>query len=326
MNIFATLAQGKGSINEENISSFFAYLMMPDESHGLKREFLFRFFKELDIDDKFFDIDEYSYEILLEQPYNKVVGTTNKNRTIDIQVNINAKDDNILAHTIAIENKIKVSAVNPNQLLEEYKNIKHSLKDKIGITMVFLSPDGTQYKNEFEKLAISKADRKKWITWEKTTEILKNILKAEENIDIEPLAEDTKHIIKAFIYFVQTNVLKKANKDSAEVRYFSSKAAKRGIIVEYKDIGKYELLMFKDAAIRIKDLNGRDGRGYVVKDMLRDVFKTLNMVKKPNDDTRAMGRHIFQKDIRKPIKITLSNPKFSPNYTSKGSNELIIDD
>ena len=41
MNIFKALCNGKGSINEENTSSFLGYLLNPYEDHGMKDEFLY---------------------------------------------------------------------------------------------------------------------------------------------------------------------------------------------------------------------------------------------------------------------------------------------
>ena len=84
MNIFSALAQaqGKGSINEANTSSFLAYLMTPDESHGLKREFLFRLLKKLGLN-KFCNADDYYYEIALEREYEKTT-PSEKDRIIDL--------------------------------------------------------------------------------------------------------------------------------------------------------------------------------------------------------------------------------------------------
>lgn len=42
MNIFKILANGKGSVNEENISAFLGYLLDPSGDHGLRHEFIKR--------------------------------------------------------------------------------------------------------------------------------------------------------------------------------------------------------------------------------------------------------------------------------------------
>ena len=72
MNIFKILASGDGSINEPNISAFFAYLIDPYEGHGLGTKMLQRFlaplfekykqeYKELLIQKE--DLTKLNYEI-----------------------------------------------------------------------------------------------------------------------------------------------------------------------------------------------------------------------------------------------------------------------
>lgn len=43
MNIFNVLSQGKGSINEENMSAMLAFLLSDKQTHGLGDVFLKRF-------------------------------------------------------------------------------------------------------------------------------------------------------------------------------------------------------------------------------------------------------------------------------------------
>lgn len=43
MNIFNVLSQGKGSINEENMSAMLAFLLLDSQTHGLGNVFLKRF-------------------------------------------------------------------------------------------------------------------------------------------------------------------------------------------------------------------------------------------------------------------------------------------
>ncbi len=40
MNIFTVLSQGKGRLNEENLSAMLGYLLTPSQTHGLGDTFL----------------------------------------------------------------------------------------------------------------------------------------------------------------------------------------------------------------------------------------------------------------------------------------------
>ena len=106
MNIFEVLSQGKGSINEENISSFLAYLLDPNEDHGLYTEFLERFLAQLGL--KSSEIDSDNFDITLEFPVK-----TDKKYYIDLIFETNN-------YIIAIENKILESSKRKNQLQNEY--------------------------------------------------------------------------------------------------------------------------------------------------------------------------------------------------------------
>ena len=112
MNIFEVLSQGKGSINEENISSFLAYLLDPNEDHGLYTEFLERFLAQLGL--KSSEIDSDNFDITLEFPVK-----TDKKYYIDLIFETNN-------YIIAIENKILESSKRKNQLQNEYDGLKES--------------------------------------------------------------------------------------------------------------------------------------------------------------------------------------------------------
>lgn len=334
MNIFDALSRGKGSINEENITSFITYLMKPDESHGLKKCFLIRFLEEINLSDILED-EDYYYEIEPEKQYNK--------RIIDIQITVYNKKENRKTpfKIIAIENKINIKSIQSQQFQEEYKTIKETYPNS-PITMVFLAPENkgkNKYMQEFNTLAdLDKGDQKKYLYWEKIITILKDILTKEQNIDIEPLTDYLKHTIKAFIFFINTKVLFQQIK-SPEIYYSLDAIYRVNVMYEKnknpnkKDV--YQLLFFKDHAIRIKDLNGNKEEGYIVKDMLRDIYNTLDIKyskNKGDDTTRQMGSKILTKinrDNIKEIKINYedyNDIKFDKTYTNEGSNLIIIND
>ncbi len=69
MNIFKILANGYGSINENNVSAFLGYLLDPNENHGLGYEFLKLFLKEFEIED--FNPEHYDFQVFYEQTFKK---------------------------------------------------------------------------------------------------------------------------------------------------------------------------------------------------------------------------------------------------------------
>ena len=187
MNIFEVLSQGKGSINEENISSFLAYLLDPNEDHGLYTEFLERFLAQLGL--KSSEIDSDNFDITLEFPVK-----TDKKYYIDLIFETNN-------YIIAIENKILESSKRKNQLQNEYDGLKESeFYKEIGrkpIIMVSLSPQKTE-----EKFNQTENDCLKELAWQEVLDILIKILEDENKCKINPINEYTKHTIKAFINFM----------------------------------------------------------------------------------------------------------------------------
>ena len=133
MNIFEALSQGKGRINEENTSSFLAYLLKDNESHGLRREFLKRFLKRADLGID--DIDDYNVSVKLE--YN-----INNKRILDILITLMDTEENTIKYVIGIENKLSPQSCQNQQLLEEFIGLKNIADYKEAeIFMVFLVPD-----------------------------------------------------------------------------------------------------------------------------------------------------------------------------------------
>lgn len=137
MNIFKILASNDGSINEPNVSSFLAYLLDPNENHGLESVFLEYFlspiifsdkeaFKELIIQNRVRDLSKRSpYEINVQAEITVVLesdGGKAKTRDIDILIEIyNRNEPNRPRFSFCIENKIKDGAINKgsHQLYEE---------------------------------------------------------------------------------------------------------------------------------------------------------------------------------------------------------------
>lgn len=119
MNIFNVLSQGKGSINEENMSAMLAYLLSDSQTHGLGDIFLKRFLKliaektnYISDFDKLINDRNVKVDVLLESPYQI---NNSKKRVVDIELRMYIKQFNQSINEnefkevkrICIENKVK---------------------------------------------------------------------------------------------------------------------------------------------------------------------------------------------------------------------------
>ena len=217
MNIFETLRHGKGSINEENISSFLGYLLNPNADHTLYDTFLKEFIKALGV--KQVEIDSIKSEDI-EISFEYEVESLNCTRYLDIYFETN---ENI----IAIENKIKENSISKKQLEDEYTGLKAS-SDK-PIIFCLLTPKANKFKSKFE---VSQKDKFVHIYWEDVIVILKNILKADLFGDINPIDSYVKYTIKSFINFMNS--------------------AKHRSKIFYSNDNKYRIFKFSDNSIDLE--------------------------------------------------------------------------
>ena len=197
MNIFEALSNGKGCVNEENISSFLAYLLQQDAGHDLKDEFLKRFIELIENKtglEKLYDFYD-NVSVDLEEYFEN----DEKNRTIDISIRIN---NDIY---IGIENKISRGALQKTQFREEYGCIRNSFKYSRGkkVIMVMLAPNEKGCFEVFKGLTLQKNDKKAFITWEDVCNIILEILEDERNCIINPIMDYTKMTLRAFVYYIK---------------------------------------------------------------------------------------------------------------------------
>lgn len=205
MNIFEILSQGKGSVNEENVSAFLAYLLNPNETHGLKNEFFKEFIKL--VDKNLADTDDTLQlsNIRLEVPFYDKKGNKNNKRVMDIFLEVHSviKGDII----IAIENKIDSSAVQECQLSEECSYICNEYKKSTpdNFKFVFLAPtECVQDKLDNPKADLPDTKRCLFapVTWSQVTDSLKALLSKEHHCEISPLSDYVKHTLKSFIVYI----------------------------------------------------------------------------------------------------------------------------
>lgn len=200
MNIFEILNRGKGTVNENNISAFLAYLLNPNETHGLRDTFLKRFLSSIDYDMDTYDTLQVK-DIRLEVPVRDTSDTSM--RVIDIFINLYTPF--VGEHIIAIENKILGYSVRERQLLEECEFISDT---QIPFDFVFLTPQKhnknilpeinhlkQQYNNSFHQLYWSGCDNS-------IISQLNDILFLESRGELSPITEYVKQTIKSFIYYL----------------------------------------------------------------------------------------------------------------------------
>lgn len=214
MNIFKVIASSKKSFPEEIMSAIIAWLLNPNMEHGLGYEFLKRFVMLIEgqqgniskkLRHRLRDLENNALNFGLELEYH--VKSEKSEAFIDIVIFI----DNYL---IAIENKIySGSASDKNQLIREYEGLKAMHGDK-EIFIVFLVPsngDLLDYSITQEFNELKHNVTKTIITWQKSndygsvSEMIENILQEEALGKIEPVAEYTRHTLKAFNAFLQNN-------------------------------------------------------------------------------------------------------------------------
>ncbi len=227
MNIFKVLASGDGTINEPNISSFFAYLIDPSAGHGLSARLLQAFLDPL-IDssgDKLKELKDIdgvirggdNWDIWVKTELRVLVPGKQKSRDIDIVIEFFESDK--LRYAICVENKIKKGSEQKNQLEEELNGLINAYQeqgDNPMIGLIYITKDyDSNCKLIFEEdtsdmevphihmVWVSKldnpADKNRTIY-----NLISDILEKESKGLIDPIFDYTKHTIKAFLSFTES--------------------------------------------------------------------------------------------------------------------------
>lgn len=146
MNIFSVLSTGQSKLHEPSMSAMFAYLLNPNQDHGLSRKVIDSFLKLSNINktyEKFINDKTIKFQIDLEVLYT----WKGKKNYIDIQIKILDSSYQEI-HRIIIENKIKQGASNPKQLDSYYHAVINdqdnddpfSLNNEEDVSVIFLTP------------------------------------------------------------------------------------------------------------------------------------------------------------------------------------------
>jgi len=220
MNLFDILSAGKRDLNEENVSSFLAWILDPKQSHGCGPLFLNRLLGIVD-KDKYQQLlskmQNITVDVLLED---RVETNRGSERSVDIVVIMSctkesgqSNDCNVVRESqniiFAIENKIRECA-DKFQLRDESEGLINNYKDG-DISLLYLTPSKSdKFKECFSLLPYE--FNKYWLNWAGVSNesndstivaMFRNILQDDLNAKINPLSNELKFVLKSFIVFAE---------------------------------------------------------------------------------------------------------------------------
>jgi len=215
MNLFDILSAGKRDLNEENVSSFLAWILDPKQSHGCGSLFLNRLLNIVDKDkyqpwlSKILNVD-----VLLEE---EVETNSGSKRFIDIVIIISCTDKKSII--FAIENKIREGVYDKLQLKEEYEGLIKNYGDA-DISLLYLTPNKsvTLLPNDFKIYSLNWSDFSNETNYSTIVGMFRNILKDDSVAKINPLSNELKFVLKSFIVFAEKGFRAYNNKTQASVK------------------------------------------------------------------------------------------------------------
>jgi len=264
MNIFKILGNGHGSINEPNVNAFIGYLLAPYEDHGLGTSFLKRFLTSLDLDDDLSSSEDetinnlyrssHLYRVFFEQEFIEETEES-KSKIVDIilvEYKIKNAEQAIgkkrqafkdffsstpeATNIYLIEVKINEGAKTNKQIEEQYKATKSVLSNhKIegDIKTIYLTPDSTSYKDEFES---SEIGEKYHLKWPILRETISDLLMDESKGDIEPIDNYIKHTLKAFATFIENGFKSEVKEKERRSNYVDIKYDIESFLQDYENL------------------------------------------------------------------------------------------
>lgn len=318
MNIFDVLSQGKGRLNEENLSAMLAFLLSPNQSHGLSDIFLRHFLKAIarscGKENRFINIindaKPIRADILLESPYS----LGKKRRVVDIEIRIfkptfkqpNNKEEFTEIHRIAIENKIKAQSASLKQFKEEFEAILKDIEtdDQVEVTMVFLTPSNKHkgLSEEYKMLDEDTLDphKKSWLFWSDETGmdntvvgLIRDILKKESEAEIPPMMEYLRHTLKAFVL----HLLESSIERSVSPGYGIDK-----VVFLKTSEGKYRIERYENSTIRVVNIETQKYES--AKPLLKKIIEEkklgvdLSYSTGSEKNTRALGKEVMEELIK----------------------------
>lgn len=214
MNIFRILSSKDGNLYEPSITSFLAYLLNLQGDHGMGQELLRSLILDFqDNGDKCFEELEkkfLAYDISVESEYS-VYTQNNEKKDVDIVVKF-AQDDKV-KYILCIENKIKDSSLNKDQLLMELEGIEREYAEEDELPKIlfcFLTLKPSRISAECFA-AISCCNKSAihlfWVPsnhrYSSIYEKIQNIIAKSDNGEIDPISSDVRFIITSFLVFMK---------------------------------------------------------------------------------------------------------------------------
>jgi len=239
MNIFEIFCDGKGRINETNMSSILNFLLDPVRPHGYGYASLARFLRPIQEQlqtlnrsheglvwptSSLMDMDKWvkrfpRVELSLEEDvYEPQEDTKPRKRILDNVIRFYDAQQR-LGLVVAIENKITLASVtDPMQLSEEYDFLRAAI-DKankaIPIVFVFLTPEPVSNASQtiFNDLVVKGRDIKVNYCWKNLliessqpqpsiTWVAKSLLAAERSGEINPASSHGDLFLRSMIKFI----------------------------------------------------------------------------------------------------------------------------
>jgi len=261
MNIFRILSSNDGSINEPNVSSFLAYLLDPNEDHGISSLLLQEllndiieiskdFLTKVRYNNRITDLSKYSgysINIIPELSVHLEKKGRKKRRDIDIIIEIVNNKSNEIIYSICLENKITDASIikDDSQLEDELKGLENYYSEgnySPEIYIVYLTPKPSNASGDsFEKLDYEKKYHLYWDNHENSVfNKLIKIFNNEQDGLIDPINNQSSYLIKSFLSFIKTNFKS----------YLEEKTEK----LEKKNYGKPVIDLLKDFS---KTLNSK---------------------------------------------------------------------
>lgn len=315
MNIFNALSQGDGSISETNITSFLSYVFNENVSFGAPLLILFldlvnENLNSIDLKDileirgesireriSYFG-RHYSFSAIAEQKLYK----GDKHVKLDNLLTVSKKSNDQVVCYFLIENKIKKTAFDKEQLSKQYEFFlsNDSSVENLPIISILISPNHTKFSEMYEegKRLNSKTIWLKWLEDERggVVEIFKELIQLEQDCELSPIEDQTKYILKSFIDFL--SILFAKNSKSGTYSYGVDGF---GVIdqAEFKSGGKaFSLRRFSNQSIRIFDSYDDEIKGNVLP-VLRSLIEqealnvALTYSTGTKKNTRQLGAEII---------------------------------
>jgi hypothetical protein len=292
MNIFDVLSQGKSRLHEPAISAMLGYMLGTHRDHGLGDSFLRLFLRLLRGQTSAVALDSVLQRtfvdtaVTLEEPYQ----LGNSRKDIDIQISVLNRDreEDI---RIIVENKIKVSAGNPKQLVEYYQAVLEDDAEIRNLILVFLTPaSGSDLlRREYDAVTPREGHQKAWLHWNaqegSVLGIIQSILEMEMRGEITPINEYIRHTLKAFALHIRSVVGGESPRKPVDIGEIVDE-----VYVQLKGGQEYRIVRRDSQQIQVFS----DDEKVMAKAVLREVIQEKGLdVPLTGINTRQMGKQVL---------------------------------